>query len=62
MVLFDSNPQKLMVEAGDLKVHNAARTYPNMQMLSVPETLDGERFETPAVMGRARHPQQRIGL
>ena len=56
------NFQKLMGEAGDLEIRNAARTYPRMQILSVPEILDGKRFETPTVMGRAQHSQQRIEL
>ena len=44
------NFQRLMSEAGDLDVHG--RPYPRMQILSVPETLEGKRFNTPWVMGR----------
>ncbi len=39
-----------MAQAGDLKV--LGRTYPRMQMLTVPEILDGKRFETPTVVGK----------
>ena len=52
------NFQKLMGEAGDLEIRQTARPYPRMQILSVPEILDGKRFDTPTVMGRAQHPQR----
>ena len=39
-----------MAEAGDLSVGDAL--YPRMQMLSIPEILDGKRFKTPAVKAR----------
>ena len=44
------NFHQLMVEEGDLAVGDAV--YPRMQMLSIPEILDGKRFKTPAVKAR----------
>ena len=56
------NFQRLMAEAGDLHIAGAGRVYPRMQILSVPEILEGKRFETPTVMGKLSHPQMRIEL
>ena len=44
------NFHQLMAEEGDLAVGDAV--YPRMQMLSIPEILDGKRFKTPAVKAR----------
>ncbi len=41
---------KLMAEAGEVEVHH--RPYSRMQILSVPEILEGKRFDTPWPMGR----------
>ncbi len=46
-------------EAGGLEIQGAARVYPRMQILSVPEILLGNRLETPTVVGKAQHPQTR---
>ena len=56
------NFQKLMAEAGDLEVARTARPYPRMQILSVPEILEGKRFDTPTPMGRALHPQKQLAI
>lgn len=39
-----------MAQAGDLDVNGVL--YPKMQMLTVPEILEGRRFSTPGVVGR----------
>ena len=39
-----------MAQAGDLAI--LGKKYPRMQLLTVPEILDGRRFETPSVVGR----------
>lgn len=53
------NFQRLIAEAGDLEV--MGRPYPRMQLLSVPEILDGQRFDTPSVAGRrAAQPKLRL--
>ena len=57
-----ANFQKLMAEAGDMEVEGSAHPYPKMQILSVPEILDGKRFDTPTPMGRAQSPQTRMAL
>ena len=44
------NFHQLMAEEGDLAVGDAV--YPRMQMLSIPEILDGKRFKTPTVKAR----------
>lgn len=54
------NFRKLMAEAGDLEVGDAARLYGRMQILSVPETLDGKRTDTPTVFGKFSHPQDEM--
>ena len=46
-----ANFRKLMAEASDLGV--LGRPYPRMQLLSVPEMLEGKRFETPTPLGSA---------
>ena len=56
------NFQKLMSEAGDLEVARTARPYPRMQILSVPEILEGKRFDTHTPMGRALHPQKQLAI
>ena len=56
------NFQKLAGEAGDLEIKGSARVYPRMQILTVPELLDGKRFDTPTPMGKATHPQRNIDL
>ena len=54
------NFQQEMARAGALDIEGAARDYPRMQFLSVPEILAGKRFDTPTVMGRAQSSQQRL--
>ena len=56
------NFQKLINEAGDLDVQHSARAYPCIQILSVPEILEGKRFDTPTPMGKAQSPQKQIEL
>ena len=46
----ERNFRQFMEEAGDLSVSDTL--YPRMQMLSIPEILDGKRFATPAVKAR----------
>ncbi len=41
---------QFMAGSGDLKVQN--KHYPKMQMLSVPEILEGKVFKTPGAVGR----------
>ena len=57
-----SNFQKLISEAGDMDVQNSARPYPRIQILSVPEILEGKRFDTPTPMGKAQSPQANLQL
>ena len=57
-----NNFQKLAAEAGDLDVPGSARLYPRIQILSVPEILEGTRFHTPTPMGRSESPQKQIQL
>ena len=45
---------------GTLPIERAAGDYPRMQIFSVPETLEGKRFETPTPMGRARSAQNNL--
>jgi len=54
------NFQQEMARAGTLDIEGAARDYPRMQLLSVPEILAGKRFDTPTVMGRSQSSQQRL--
>jgi site-specific DNA-methyltransferase (adenine-specific) len=44
------NFRQFMAEAGDLRVDDTL--YPRLQMLSIPELLDGKRFKTPTVKAR----------
>ena len=44
------NFNREMATAGDLDVNGVL--YPRMQMLTVPEILEGKRFHTPGVFGR----------
>ena len=44
------NFRRFMAEAGDMDVMGVK--YSRMQMLSVPEILEGKRFVTPSVVGR----------
>ena len=56
------NFRRLIAEAGDLEVPDAARPHARMQILSVPEILEGKRFDTPAVFGKSGNPQSEIQL
>lgn len=56
------NFEKLMAEAGTLEVYGGAKSYPKMQILSVPEILQGKRFNTPTVMGKTSHLQEEMPL
>ena len=56
------NFQKLINEAGDLDVQYSARAYPCIQILSVPEILEGKRFDTPTPMGKTQSPQSNLKL
>jgi len=49
-----------MAQAGDMEVNG--KPYPRMQMLSVPEILEGKRFETPDVRGRHSENQTSISF
>ncbi len=53
------NFQKLMAEAGDLDV--MGRLYSRMQLITVPEIIEGKRFDTPGAVGRG-DPQKVLGL
>ena len=44
------NFKQFMAQAGDFTVNSIH--YPRMQMISVPEILEGRRFQTPGVAGR----------
>ena len=53
------NFEQLIAEAGDLDV--MGKFYPKVQILSVPEILEGTRFDTPSVYGRkASAPKLRL--
>ena len=41
-----------------LPIERAARDYPKMQILSVPEISEGKRFETPTPMGQTQSAQK----
>ena len=56
------NFRKLMADARDLEVKDAARPYPRMQILSVPEILNGKQLDTPKVFGKSSHPQDEMRL
>lgn len=49
---------QFMAAASDLDMFQKPRPYPRMQVLSVPEILDGKRFETPTPMGRTQTAQR----
>ncbi len=53
------NFQKLMAEAGVFEV--MGKTYRRMQILTVPEILEGKRFDTPGAVGRG-NPQKVLEL
>ena len=57
-----NNFLKLAAEAGDLDVPGSARLYPRIQILSVPDILEGKRFDTPTPMGKAQSPQANLHL
>ena len=44
------NFRREMAQAGDIDI--AGTDYPRMQMLTVAEVLDGQRFNTPGAAGR----------
>ena len=44
------NEDALMAEAGDLEVNGFP--YPRMQLLSIPEILEGKRFSLPNIAER----------
>lgn len=52
------NFHKWAAAAGDLDIKHAVRRYPRMQILSVPEILEGKRFQTPTPMGRTETGQK----
>lgn len=47
-----------LAQAGDLVVHGIP--YPRMQLLTVPELLDGQRFQTPTVAAGRHEAQPRM--
>lgn len=47
--------KQFRANAGDLTVHGPA--YPRMQIFTVQKILDGKRFDTPSVVGRAASTQ-----
>ena len=53
----ERNFNRFMAEAGTLDI--LGMEYPRMQVLSVGEILEGQRFRTPTVAGR-HEPQPRI--
>ena len=50
------NFHRFMADAGDLDV--LGMQFPRMQMLTVPEILEGKRFDTPGVAGRVLAQQK----
>ena len=46
------NFARFMAEAGDLEVAQHMNPYPRMQLLTVPDILEGKRFRTPGAVGR----------
>ena len=44
------NFHRLMGQAGDVTINGV--DYPKLQMLTVPEILEGKRFQTPGAVGR----------
>ena len=53
------NFNRFMGEAGDMEV--MGKPYPRMQLLTVPEILEGKRFDTPGAVGKG-DPQKRLDL
>ena len=47
-----------LAQAGDLVVHGIP--YPRMQLLTVPELLDGQRLQTPTVAAGRHEVQPRM--
>ena len=56
----DRNFRKEMASAGVVELWG--NEYPAMQMLTVQELLDGQRFETPTVMGKHTREPRMPGL
>ena len=52
------NFNRFMAEAGDLEVLGIP--YPRMQMLTVAEIVEGNRFNTPSVAGLRHEPQTQL--
>jgi len=46
------NFTRFMAEAGDMEVPGHMNPYPRMQLLTVEDILDGQRFRTPGAVGR----------
>jgi site-specific DNA-methyltransferase (adenine-specific) len=46
----ERNFHKMMAEAGDMEVYG--KQFPRMQMLTVPEIIEGKRFDTPFPQGK----------
>lgn len=57
-----ANFLKLAAEADILEIPGSAHDYPKLQILSVPEILEGRRFDTPTPMGKSESPQKKIQL
>ncbi|MBC6429131.1 MAG: hypothetical protein GDA55_07910 [Cellvibrionales bacterium] len=55
-----TNFLKLAAQAGDLEMPGSIRHYPKLQILSVPEILEGKRFATPTPMGKSGSLQNRF--
>ena len=54
----ERNFRRFMADADDLDV--LGMQYPRMQMLTVPEILEGKRFETPGAVAGKGLAQQKI--
>ena len=48
----ERNFAQFMAEAGDLEIQGHMNPYPRMQLLTVEDILDGNRFRTPGAVGR----------
>ncbi|MBC6428861.1 MAG: site-specific DNA-methyltransferase [Cellvibrionales bacterium] len=55
-----TNFLKLAAQAGDLEMPGSIRHYPKLQILSVPEILEGKRFATPTPMGKSGSLQNKL--
>jgi len=53
------NFTRFMAGAGDMEV--MGKQYARMQLLTVPEILEGKRFDTPGAVGKG-DPQKRLDL